>query len=119
MAPSRRYVQKPTKARQRRRLQARARLEREQRQVQRAAEAWHQALEDVGRPAPLAVEIAGRLRSQQQLLGTLVGVRFPPLVGCRTPAELCRVRGWAKQWPARMLGALPKRSWLTRLRRLG
>jgi hypothetical protein len=28
------------------------------------------------------------------------------------------VRGWDTQWPSRMLGALPKRSWLKRLRRL-
>jgi hypothetical protein len=29
------------------------------------------------------------------------------------------VQGWDKQWPSRILGALPKRSWLKRLRRLG
>ena len=44
---------------------------------------------------------------------------FPPLFGCRTNAELCRVRGWDKNLPARLLGALPKRSWIKRLRRLG
>src|SRR5262249_60366037 len=33
--------------------------------------------------------------------------------------ELCRVRGWDKNLPSRVLGALPKRSWLKRLRRLG
>jgi len=44
---------------------------------------------------------------------------FPALFGCRTPSELCRVRGWDKHWPSRLLGALPKRSWLKRLRRLG
>ena len=43
---------------------------------------------------------------------------FPDLFGCRTPSELCRVRGWDKHWPSRILGALPKRSWLKRLRRL-
>jgi hypothetical protein len=43
----------------------------------------------------------------------------PPLFGCRTNAELCRVRGWDKNLPSRLLGALPKRSWLKRLRRLG
>ena len=43
------------------------------------------------------MEIEGRLRSQQKLLGKIVGVMFPPLFGCRTPAELCRVRGWDKQ----------------------
>jgi hypothetical protein len=44
---------------------------------------------------------------------------FPPLFGCRTNAELCRVRGGDKNLPARLLGALPKRSWIKRLRRLG
>jgi hypothetical protein len=29
------------------------------------------------------------------------------------------VRGWDKQWPSRILGALPKRSWLKRLQRFG
>jgi hypothetical protein len=59
------------------------------------------------------------LRSQQKLLGKIVGVMCPPLFGCRTNAELCRVRGWDKNLPSRLLGALPKRSWLKRLRRLG
>jgi hypothetical protein len=44
---------------------------------------------------------------------------FPALFGCRTPSELCRVRGWDKNWPSRLLHALPKRSWLKRLRHLG
>ena len=44
---------------------------------------------------------------------------FPALFGCRTPSERCRVRGWAKHGPSRLLGALPKRAWLKRLRRLG
>jgi hypothetical protein len=44
---------------------------------------------------------------------------FPTLFGCRTNSELCRVRGWDKSLPSRLLGALPKRSWLKRLRRLG
>jgi hypothetical protein len=118
MSPSKRYAKKQAKARQRRRLQAHERLERDRRQAQRAAEALHQALGDLGLPANLVVEIEGRLRSQQKLLGKMVGVMFPTLFGCRTPSELCRVRGWDKQWPSRILGALPKRSWLKRLRRL-
>jgi hypothetical protein len=117
MSPNKRYAKKQAKARQRRRLQAHERLERDRRQAQRAAEALHQALEDLGLPANLVVEIEGRLRSQHTLLGKMVGVMFPALSGCRTPSELCRVRGWDKQWPSRMLGALPKRSWLKRLRR--
>jgi hypothetical protein len=118
MSPSKRYAKKHAQARQRRRLQVHERLERDRRQAQQAAEALHQALEDLGLPAHLVVEIEGRLRSQQKLLGKMVGVMFPTLFGCRTPSELCRVRGWDKQWPSRMLGALPKRSWLKRLRRL-
>ena len=119
MSPSKRYAKKQAKARQRRRLQAHERLERDRRQAQRAAEALHHALEDLGLPTHLVLEIDGRLRSQQKLLGKIVGLMFPPLFGCRTPAELCRVRGWDKHWPSRLLGALPKRSWLKRLRRLG
>ena len=117
MSPMKRYAKKQAKARQRRRLQAHERLERDRRQAQRAAEALHHALEDLGLPANLVGEIEGRLRSQQKLLGKMVGVMFPPLFGCRTSTELCRVRGWDKNWPSRLLGALPKRSWLKRLRR--
>jgi hypothetical protein len=119
MSPTKRYAKKHAKARQRRRLQAHERLERDRCQAQRAAEALHQALEALGLPDNLVVEIAGRIRSQQKLLGKIVGVMFPPLFGCRTPSELCRVRGWDKQWPTRILGALPRRSWIKRLRRLG
>jgi hypothetical protein len=119
MSPSKRYAKKQAKARQRRRLQAHERLERDRRQAQQAAEALHQALQDLGLPAHLVEEIEGRLRSQHKLLGKIVGMMFPSLFGCRTPSELCRVRGWDTHWPSRILGALPKRSWLKRLRRLG
>jgi hypothetical protein len=64
-------------------------------------------------------EIEGRLRSQQKLLGKIVGVMFPPFFGCCTSYELCRVRGWDKNLPSHLLNALPKRSWIKRLRRLG
>jgi hypothetical protein len=63
-------------------------------------------------------ELAGRLRSQQKLLGKICGVMCPLLFGCHTNTELCRVRGWDKNLPSRLLGALPKRSWIKRLRRL-
>jgi len=119
MSPLKRYAKKQAKARQRRRLQAHERLERDRRQAQRAAEALHQAIEALGLPENLVTEIEGRLCSQQKLLGKIIGVMFPALFGCRTPSELCRVRGWDKHWPSRLLGALPKRSWLKRLRRLG
>jgi hypothetical protein len=118
MSPSNRYAKQQAKARQRRRLNARERLERDRLQAQHAATVLEQALHDLGLPEDLVAEVEGRLRSQQQLLGKIVGVMCPPLFGCRTNAELCRVRGWDKNLPARLLGALPKRSWLKRLRRL-
>src|SRR5438093_4223203 len=119
MSPATRGAQQHTKARQRRRRTAAERLARDCRQAQHAAEALQQALDDLGLPADLVTEIEGRLRSQQKLLGKICGVMFPPLFGCHTNTELCRVRGWDKNLPSRLLGALPKRSWLKRLRRLG
>ena len=119
MSSPQRYAKKQAKARQRRYLKAQERLERDRRQAQQAAKALQQALDDLGLPADLVTEIEERLRSQQKLLGKLVGMMCPPLFGCRTNTELCRVRGWDKNLPTRLLSALPKRSWLKRLRRLG
>jgi hypothetical protein len=114
-----RHVTQRAKATQRRRHTAQERLARDRRQAQHAVEALQQALDTLGLPQDLVAEIAGRLRSQQKLLGKIVGVMCPPLFGCRTNSELCRVRGWDKNLPSRLLGALPKRSWIKRLRRLG
>jgi hypothetical protein len=119
MSPAQRDAKKQAKTRQRRRRTARERLERDRRQAQHAAEALQQALADLGLPEDLVTEIEGRLRSQQKLLGKIVGMMCPPLFGCRTNTELCRVRGWDKNLPSCLLGSLPKRSWLKRLRRLG
>src|SRR5947208_2066971 len=113
------YQKRHTKTRQRRRRTAAERLQRDHAQAQRAIEALEQALHDVGLPDNLVKEIEGRLRRQQRLLGTIFGVMFPSLFGCRTPSELARVRGWDKNLPPQILGALPKRSWLKRPRRLG
>jgi hypothetical protein len=68
MSPTKRYAKKDAKARQRRRLQAHERLERDRRQAQRAAEALHHAWEDLALPETVVAEIAGRLRSQHKLL---------------------------------------------------
>jgi DDE superfamily endonuclease len=119
MSRTRQYHKRQAKATQRRRRTATERLQRDRRQAQQAAEALQKALGDLGLPDDLVTEIEGRLRSQHKLLGKIVGVMCPPLFGCRTNTELCRVRGWDKNLPARLLGALPKRSWLKRLRRLG
>src|SRR5688500_4525718 len=93
MYPAKRYAKKQAKARQRRRHNAQERLDRDRRQAQQAAEALHQALEELSLPETLVSEIEGRLQSQQKLLSKIVGVMFPALFGCRTPSELCRVRG--------------------------
>jgi hypothetical protein len=111
--------QRQANARQRRRRTAPERLRRDQAQAPRAAEALQQALQALDLPATLIAESEGRLRSPQQLLGKLFGLMCPSLFGCRTTAELCRVRSRDKNLPSRLLGALPKRSWLKRLRRLG
>jgi len=119
MSPHNRDAKKHAKASKRRYLKAQERLARDRRQAQQAAQALEQALHALGLPEDLVAEIEGRLRSQHTLLGTIVGMMCPPLFGCRTNTELCRVRGWDKNLPSRLLGALPKRSWLKRLRRLG
>src|SRR5712691_8448739 len=119
MSPSTQEAKKQAKAKQRRHLKAQERLARDRRQAQHAAQVLEQALQDLGIPHNLVIEIEGRLRSQQKLLSKIVGMMCPPLFGCRTNFELCRVRGWDKNLPSRLLGALPKRSWLKRLRRLG
>src|SRR5262245_54466285 len=44
---------------------------------------------------------------------------FPTFIGCRTTSELTRVRVWDKNLPGKVLGALPKRKWVTHLQRRG
>jgi len=39
------------------------------------------------------------------------------VIHCRTSFELTRVRGWDKNLPAKLLGAMPKRKWLQQLQR--
>jgi hypothetical protein len=119
MSPAKRYARKQAKAIRRRRLNAKERHERQQRQAQRDIEALHQALQDLGLPDDLIIEIEGRLRAQKKLLGKIFALMFPTRFGSRSAHELTRTRGWDKNWPWRMLAALPKRSWLKRLRKLG
>lgn len=99
-----RYAKQRAKTRRRRYRKAHERLARDRRQAQHAAEALHQALDDLGLPEDLVTEIEGRLRSQHKLLGKIVGVMCPPLFGCRTNSELCRVRGWDKNLVRRESG---------------
>jgi hypothetical protein len=119
MSPGKRYARKHTKAITRRRLHAKERHERQQRQAQRDIEALHQTLHALGLPDNLVTEIEGRLRAQKKWLGKIFGLMCPTLFGCGSAYELPRTRGWDKNLPSRILGALPKRSWLKRLRKLG
>jgi len=119
MSPMKRYANKQAKARKRRRLKAQERLKQQRAQAQHSIEAIHQALKDLDFPETLVAEIEGRLQAQQKLLGKIVGLMFPTLFGCRHGHELARVRGWNKNVPSRLLGALPTRAWLKRLRRVG
>jgi hypothetical protein len=119
MSPTKRDAKHQAKALTRRRLNATERHERQPRQSQRDIEALQQALHDLGLPDDLGTEIAGRLHAPQKRLGTIVGLMFPPLFGCITTAELTRTRGWDTHLPSRMLGALPQRAWLKRLRKRG
>jgi hypothetical protein len=73
----------------------------------------------LGLPAHLVVEIEGRLKAQNKLLSKVFGLMFPTLFGCTSAYELTRVRGWKKNLPSRLLGALPKRSWIKGLHKLG
>jgi hypothetical protein len=119
MALAKRYTNKHAKAIRRQRLNAKARHQRQHQQAQRAINALQQALHDLGLPENLVIEIAGRLHTQKKLLGKVFGLMFPTLFGCTSAYELTRVRGWDKNVPSRILNALPKRSWLKRLRTLG
>lgn len=119
MFPMIRYAKKQAKATKRRRLKAQERLRHQRAQAQLYIEALHQTLIDLDFPDTLVDEIEGRLQTQHRLLGKIVGLMFPTLFGCQNSHELTRVRGWNKNIPSQLLGALPKRSWLKRLRCLG
>jgi hypothetical protein len=119
MTQTQRYAHKQAKALKRRRLNAHERQAHQQRQAQRDIEALRQALDDLGFPNDLVIEVEGRLRAQKKLLGKIFGLMFPTLFGCRSAYELTQTRGWDKNLPSRILAALPKRSWLKRLRKLG
>jgi hypothetical protein len=65
-------------AQQRRLQQPRARLQQEQARAQRTLQALAQAVQELGLPATVAEEVQWRLQAQQQLLGKIFGMMFPP-----------------------------------------
>jgi hypothetical protein len=82
MPRTRRDVTTPANAITRRRLNAKARHECQQKQAQRAIEALPQALYTLGVPDHRVIAIAGRLRAQNKWLGNLFGLMCPTLCGC-------------------------------------
>jgi hypothetical protein len=104
-------------ATQRRLQKARERLQREQARAQRHLQALEQALQELGLPETLVVEVEWRLKAVGKLLGNIFGVRCPTVLGCRTTYELTRVRRWDKHVPGKILGALPKHKWVRQLQR--
>jgi hypothetical protein len=73
------------------------RLARDRRQAQYAAQALEQALHDLALSDHLVAEIEGCLRSQQQLLGKICEMMFPPLYGCRTTDQLINGLSWSSK----------------------
>ena len=82
MTRTRRDVKTQAKAISRRRLNARERHERQQKQAQRDIAALRQALDDLGWPDDLVSEIEGRWRAQKKRLGKIFALLFPTLFGC-------------------------------------
>jgi hypothetical protein len=70
-------------------------------------------------PTTLVEEVQWRLQAQGKLLGNIFGLMFPTVFGCRTTDERGRVRGWDKNLPSQILGALPKRTWVRQLQHRG
>jgi hypothetical protein len=58
------------------------------------------------------MEVEWRLKTVGKLWGNIFGMMCPTRFGCHTADELTRVRGWDKHLPAKVLGALPKRTWV-------
>jgi hypothetical protein len=99
-------------AKQRRLQKSRERLQREPARAQRHLQAVEQALVDGGVAETVVEAVQWRLKAVKTRLGKICGLMFPPVFGCRTHHELARGRGWDKNLPSRIWGALPTRQWL-------
>src|SRR6266511_858172 len=78
MTHSRGYHNRQETARQRRLQKERERLQREQARAPRHLQALEQAVQELGLPETIAAEVQWRLQAQQQLLGKIFGMMFPP-----------------------------------------
>ena len=109
---------KTKKVQRRRRRRRKWRLKEQQRHAGLRHRAVERALEDLGVDQILARSLRPKLRSMHRLMGKVFGLMFPVFFGCQSYQELCRVQGWDKNLPGRALGALPKRKWVAKLRRI-
>lgn len=112
-------TKKRGKVEARRRKRRKWRLLEQQRQAQGHLRAIERAVADLGLEDALGRVLERKLKAGHRLMTKIFGVMFPVLFGCETYPELCRVMGWAKNLPGRLLGALPKRKWIEKLRALG
>src|SRR5882724_2166178 len=115
MAPRTRAQRREYHAKPRHLRKYHERLQREQARAQRHLQALEHALVEVGVAKTVVEEVQWRLKAVRQRLGKIFGLMFPTIFGCRTHHELTRVRGWDKNLPSRILGALPKQKWLRQL----
>jgi hypothetical protein len=112
MAPMTRTQRRAYHAKHRRLQQYREPLPRAHARAQRSRHALEHALVDWGVPETLATAVPWRLHGGGTLLGQIVGLLFPTLLGCRTDHALTRGRGGEKHLPAQIVGALPTQQWL-------
>jgi hypothetical protein len=112
MAPITRAQRREYHAKPRHRRKYHARLQREHARAQRHLQALAQALVEVGVAKTVVAEVQWRLQAVRTRLGQIFGRMFPTVCGCRTHHERTRVRGWDKNLPSRILGALPTQKWL-------
>jgi hypothetical protein len=119
MAPMTRAQRREYHAKQRHLRKYHDRLQREQARAQRHLQALEPALVDVGVAKTVVAEVQWRLKAVRKRLGKIFGLMVPTVFGCRTHHELTRVRGWDKNLPSRILGALPKQKWVRQLQHRG
>lgn len=117
--PKRVSTRKRVKVEHRHRLRRKWRLREQQRRAQWHIRAIEQAVADLGVEQNLVRGLERRLKAAHRLMSKIFGVMFPVFFGCETYPELCKVQGWDKNLPGHIFGALPKRKWIERLRRLG
>jgi hypothetical protein len=112
-------TKKRSKVDARRRKRRKWRLQEQQRQAGRHLRAIERAVADLGLEQALSRVLERKLKASHRLMSKIFGVMFPVLFGCESYPELCRVMGWDKNLPGRLLGSMPKRKWIEKLRALG